>query len=49
MRELLMQFGIEEAEAEKLVEENLPQLQANVAYYQGMRDLAALESAEDFA
>lgn len=47
MKELLMMFGIEESEAERLVEENLPQLQANVAYHQNMADLARFESASD--
>jgi len=48
LKDLLMHFGISEDDADSLVERELPQYRAKVAYNESIKDLSRLESVEDF-
>lgn len=48
LKDLLLHFGLSDEDAEKVIAEGLPQYRANVAYNESIRDLAKLDSVEDF-
>lgn len=48
LKALLMDMGITEEEADRMVAEGLPQMQANVAYNESRMDLIRMEGADDF-